>query len=49
MKIVVPENFVFQYLKKFLRFSFFGIVLKISTDIHKHIIWKLAYQIFEFS
>ena len=38
MKIVIPENFDFQYLKNFLRIKFFRIGLKICTDLHKHII-----------
>ena len=38
MKIVVPENFDFQYSKNFLRIRFFGIGLKIGTVLHKHII-----------
>ena len=38
MKIVVPENFDFQYSKNFLSNRFFGIGLKISTDLHKHIV-----------
>ena len=37
-KIVVPENFDFQYSKNFLRIRFFGIGLKIGTYLHKHII-----------
>ena len=45
MKIVVPENFDFQYLKNFLRIRFFEIGLKIDTDLYEHIIWKLADQI----
>ena len=48
-KIVVPENFDFQYSKNFLRIRFFGIGLKVGTDLHKYIILKSAYQIFEFS
>ena len=35
---VFPENFDFQYSKNFLRISFFGIGLKIGTDLYKHII-----------
>ena len=31
----------------FLRISFVGIRLKVGKDLHKHIIQKLAYQIFE--
>ena len=38
VKIVVPENFDFQYAKNFLRIRFFGIGLKIGTDLQKHII-----------
>ena len=38
MKIVVPENFDFQYSKNFLRIRFFGIGLKINSDLHKYII-----------
>ena len=48
MKIVYPENFAFQYSKNFLCIRFFGIELKMSTDLHKHITWKFAYHIFEF-
>ena len=48
MKIFVLKNFDFQYSKNFLRIRFFGIGLKIGTDLHKHIIQKLANQIFEF-
>ena len=48
MKIVVPENFDFQYSKNFLRIRFFGIELNIGKDLYKHIIQKLAYQISEF-
>ena len=48
MKIVVPKNFDFQYSKNFLRIRFFAIGLKIATDLHKHIILKLAYRISEF-
>ena len=48
MKIVTPENFDFQYSKNFQRIRFFGIGLKIGTDLHKHIIQTLAYQISEF-
>ena len=47
MKIVVTENFDFQYSKNFLRITFFGIGPKIGTDLLKHIILKLAYQISE--
>ena len=43
MKIVVPENFDFQYSKNFLRIRFFGSGLKTEPDVHKHIILKLAY------
>ena len=38
MKIIVPENFDFQYSKKFLSISFFGIGLQNGTDFHKYII-----------
>ena len=38
MKIAVPENFDFQYSKNSLSIRFFRIRLKISTDLHKHII-----------
>ena len=38
MKIVVLENFDFQYSKNFLRDRFFRIGLKIGRDLHKHII-----------
>ena len=38
MKIVVSENFDFQYSENFLRIRFIEIGLKIGTDIHKHII-----------
>ena len=38
MKIVVPKNFDFQYSKNFPRIRFSEIVLKIGTDLHKHII-----------
>ena len=48
MKTVIPENFDFQYSKNFLRIRFFEIVLKIGTNLHKHIVLKLAYQISEF-
>ena len=48
MKSVVPENFDFQYSKNLLRIWFFWIGLKIGRDLHKHIIWKFAYQIYEF-
>ena len=37
-KIVVPENFDFQYSRNFLRIRFFGIGLKIGTDLYKYII-----------
>ena len=37
MKIVVPENFDFQYSKNFLHIRFLGIGLRIGTDLHKHI------------
>ena len=48
MKIIVPENFDFQYFKNFLCIRFFVIGLKIGTDPYKHIISKLAYRISEF-
>ena len=38
MKIVVSENFNFQYSKNYLCIRCFGIRLKIDTDLHKHII-----------
>ena len=38
MKIFVPENFDFRYSNNFLRIRFFGIGLKIGTNLHKHII-----------
>ena len=38
IKIVVPENFDFQYSKYFPRIRFFGITLKIDADLRKHII-----------
>ena len=38
MKIVVRENLNFEYSKNFLCIRFFGIGLKIGTDLHKHII-----------
>ena len=38
MKIIVPENFDFQYSKNFLRIRFFGIRLQIGTYLHNHII-----------
>ena len=34
MKIVIPENFDFQYSKNLLHIQFFGIGLKIGTDLH---------------
>ena len=48
MKIIIPENFDFQYLKNVPRIRCFGIDVKIRPDLHKHIIQKLAYRIFEF-
>ena len=47
MKIVIPENFYFQYSKNFLRNRFFMIGLKNGADLHEYIILKLAYQISE--
>ena len=38
MKIGILENFDLQYSKNFLCIRFFGIGLKIGTDLHKHII-----------
>ena len=38
IKIVIPEKFDFQYSENFLPIRFFGIGLKIGTDIQKHII-----------
>ena len=38
MKIVAAKNFDFQYSKNFLRIRFFGIWLKISIDLPRHII-----------
>ena len=49
MKIVVSEKFDFEYAKNFLRIRFFRIELNFGTDLHKHIIQKLAYKISEFS
>ena len=49
MKIVVPDNFDFQYSKNFQRIRFSGIGLKIGTDLHKHKHLKISlpdFQIF---
>ena len=40
MKIVVPEIFYFQYLKKYLRIRFFGIGLKIGIDTNRNTLSK---------
>ena len=47
-KIVVLKNFDFNIQKISCALDFFGLGYKFFTNFHKHIIWILAYQIFEF-